>query len=56
MEMAQSPVRQYYFSEGRCKNIELRECLAVSADAISLHQFRCCKPWHFDYLEILADS
>jgi hypothetical protein len=48
--------RQYYFSNGKWKNIELRDCLAVSADAISLHRFRCAKPWHFDYLEILAES
>jgi hypothetical protein len=48
--------RQYYFSEGRWTKIELRACLAVSADAISLYQFRSSKPWQFDYLEILADG
>jgi hypothetical protein len=46
--------RQYYFKDGRWNNIELRECMSVSADALSLYHFRSLKPWHFDYLEILA--
>jgi hypothetical protein len=48
--------RQFYFAEGKWKNIELRECLPVSADAVSLHQFRSTKPWHFDYLVIVAEG
>jgi len=48
--------RQYYFADGRWKDIELRGCSPVSADAVSLHQFRSLKPWHFDYLEIVASD
>ena len=46
--------RKYYFVDSRWINIELRECLPISADAISLYQLRCTKPWHFDYLETIA--
>lgn len=48
--------RQYYFKDRKWRNIELRECMAVSADAISLYQLRATKPWHFDYLEIVPPS
>lgn len=46
--------RQYYFKDRKWRNIELRECIAVSAEAISVYQLRATKPWHFDYLEIVA--
>lgn len=29
---------------------------AGSADVVSLHQLRSTDPWHFDYLEIIAES
>lgn len=48
--------RQNYFAEGKWKNIELRECLPVSADVVSLQLFRSTNPWHFDYLEIVAEG
>jgi hypothetical protein len=48
--------RQNYFIGGQWRNIELRECLPVSADIISLHQLRSTKPWHFDYLQTVAGS
>ena len=48
--------RQFYFADSKWKNIELRECLPVSADVISLHQLRSTSPWHFDYLEIIAEG
>ncbi|WP_315787013.1 MULTISPECIES: hypothetical protein [unclassified Bradyrhizobium] len=46
--------RQYFFSDKKWKNIELRDCLPVSAEALSVQQLRSFKPWHFDYLEIVA--
>jgi hypothetical protein len=51
--LIKSIFRQYFFADKKWKNIELRECLPVSADAISVHQLRSLKPWNFDYLEIV---
>ncbi|MDA9523383.1 hypothetical protein XI06_24645 [Bradyrhizobium sp. CCBAU 11434] len=52
--LIKSLFRQYYFRDRKWRNIELRECIAVSADAISLYQLRTTKPWHFDYLEVVT--
>jgi hypothetical protein len=46
--------RQYYFKNGKWENIELRECIPFSEDALTLFQLRNLKPWDFDYLEVLA--
>ncbi|QWG15126.1 hypothetical protein KMZ29_10950 [Bradyrhizobium sediminis] len=48
--------RQYYYSDKKWKNIELRVCLPVSADSISLHQLRSTRPWNFDYLDIVESG
>ncbi len=48
--------RQYYFTSGQWKNIELRDCLPISEDALSIYNWRFLKPWHFDYLSVLAEE
>jgi hypothetical protein len=48
--------RQQYFIGERWQKIQLRECVSISEDALSVHQLRCLKPWHFDYLNIIADE
>ena len=36
--------------------IHLTNCVSVSAEAISVNQFRSMKPWNFSYAEIVAES
>jgi hypothetical protein len=47
-------LRQYYFKSGKWEGIELRECLPISEDVLTLFHFRNLKPWEFDYVEIVT--
>jgi hypothetical protein len=48
--------RQYFQKDGKPHSIDLTNCLAVSAEAISLNRFRSMKPWNFSYSEIIAEG
>ena len=48
--------RKHYFSPSRWQNIELRDCVAISEEALTLYHFRCLKPWYFDYLDAIAED
>ena len=44
--------RKCFFVSGKWRDVELRDCDAVSEAAITLHAARLLKPWHFDYLSL----
>ena len=46
--------RQHFQKDGKPYSVELRECLPVSAEALSLERFRSLKPWNYSYAEIVA--
>jgi hypothetical protein len=48
--------RAYYYKGSRWQNIQLRDCLPISEDALSMYKWRLLKPWHFDYLSVLAEE
>jgi hypothetical protein len=42
--------RNHYFIGGQWKDIEFRDCLPISEDALTFYSWRRSKIWHFDYL------
>jgi len=44
--------RQFLFAKGKWKQIELREAISVSEDAMTVYQWRSLKPWHFGYVNL----
>jgi hypothetical protein len=48
--------RQYFQKDGQSHAIHLTNCLAVSAEAVSINRFRSLKPWNYSYAEIVAES
>lgn len=48
--------RQRCFKDGKWQGIELRSCLPVSEDALTILQMRMTRTWYFDSYEILFDK
>lgn len=46
---------QYFKKDGKLHSIRLGNCLAVSAEAVSINRFRSMKPWNYAYAEIIAE-
>ncbi len=44
-----------YCENGKWDGIELIDCWPTSADAITVHQARLLKQWHFEYLSLRED-
>ena len=48
--------RNHFFKDGRWHGIELRNCMPVSEDVVTVYQMRMTRTWHFDSFEILFGS
>jgi len=44
-----------YCDAGKWEGIELKDCWPTSADAMTVHQARLLKQWHFEYLSLRDD-
>ncbi|MHA7873296.1 MAG: hypothetical protein ACX939_13180 [Hyphococcus sp.] len=49
-------IRQRCLKDGKWQGIELRSCLPVSEDALTIYQMRMTKLWYFDSFEILFNK
>jgi hypothetical protein len=47
-------MRQYFFKNRQWENIEIKNCVAISEDALTLYSARRMKPWETTYLEVLT--
>jgi hypothetical protein len=48
--------RQYYLKDGKWHDIEFRDCLPISEDALSVYQLRMTRLWYFDAFEIVFEK